>query len=342
MMLSAPRTDYDRLIDVAFSFWQTHALYAAVQLDLFTALHDGPKTAPELAAAVALHPRAAKPLLEALVALRLLECRAAGHYANADVASRFLSRRGGAYLGDLFAFAAARLVPVWMRLPDALRSGEPQNEALTERDYYANLCGDADRLAMFMSAMDALSAEAAERVAEVFPWRRYRSFLDAGGGRGALAIRVSRRHPHLRGINFDLPAVRPYFDQHVAAAGFAERITFAAGDFFRDPLPRADVIVMGHVLHNWGGDDKRRLIRAAWESLPADGALLIYEWFAGDECHRHLLGLLMSLNMLLVTREGCAIGMDECEGLLREGGFRGTECLPLSGPCSMVIGWKSR
>ncbi len=331
---------YAHLIELAFAFWRTQVLYAGVELDIFTTLSEGPLSRDELASRCDIHERAAAEFLDALVSLELLECQA-GRYANAVIASRFLSRTSSDYLGDLFTFAEARLCPVWQRLPAALRSGLPQNEGLREPDYYANLGRDAERHRTFLRGMDALSAQAAAQIASRFPWDRYRTFVDAGGGRGALAVTLALRHPHLTGIVFDLPAVCNYFQQHVVECGLERQLTFAAGDFFRDPLPSADVAIMGHVLHNWNVEQKRFLIRAAWESLPVSGALIIYEWFLDQARAPSLLGQLMSLNMLLVTRDGCAITTADCERCLRDAGFRRTEVAHLAGPCSMVIGWKS-
>ena len=331
---------YARLIELAFSFWRTRVLYAAVDLDVFTALGEEPLSRDELALRCGMHERAAAEFLDALVSLELLESQN-GRYANADVASRFLNRRSPDYVGDLFAFASARLCPVWQRLGDGLRTGLPQNEALQDPDYYANLCGDSDRHGAFLKGMDALSAEAASRIAARFPWDRHRTFLDAGGGRGALAVTLAEAHPHLTGITFDLEAVGLHFHQHARERGLEHRLTFQAGDFFRDPLPSADVAVMGHVLHNWSIEQKRFLIARAWDCLPAGGALIVYEWFLDNGQAPSLLGLMMSLNMLLVTREGRAITTAECARYLKDAGFVRTEVEPIAGPCSMVIGWKS-
>ena len=132
----------------------------------------------------------------------------------------------------------------------------------------------------------------------------------------------------------------PHFEAYVVAQGLSDRLRFQAGDFFADPLPRADVLVMGHILHDWGLDRKRQLIAAAHDALPAGGALLVYETIIDDDRRSNAFGLLMSLNMLIETREGFDYTGADCIGWMREAGFREMRVEPLVGPNSMVVGIK--
>ena len=332
--------DYVKILEVGFSFWKAQALMAGVRLGLFSELAaGGALTAAQLRSRLAVHGRGLPDLLDALVALQLLE-KTGDLYATAPDARRYLDPSQPTYVGELLEFAAARLYPLWASLAEALVTGWPQNEAGREGDYYANLCADRERHAKFLRAMDGISLRAAENIAERFPWKEYRTFVDVGGGRGALAVRVATRHPHLTGGSFDLPAVGPHFDDYVRDSGLAGRLRFTAGDFFLDPLPRADVLLMGHVLHNWSPEQKRLLLRKAYDALPRGGRLIVYEWFVGEGRTADLLGRLMSLNMLLSTRGGGASSAAECRERMREAGFVESRAELLVGPCSMVVGVK--
>ena len=155
----------------------------------------------------------------------------------------------------------------------------------------------------------------------------------------------SRRHAaathlHLTGGGFDLPQVRPVFDRYVADHGLADRVRFLAGDFFRDPLPAADVLVMGRILHDWDLGRKRALLAKAHAGLPEGGALVVSDTIIDDERRTNATGLLMSLNMLIETRGGFGYTGADCTGWMREAGFREARVEPLAATHSMVVGTK--
>jgi len=147
--------------------------------------------------------------------------------------------------------ANARLYRFWGSLTEGLRTGRPQNEAKTGGDFFAALYRDQARLRQFLHAMTGLSMGAAAAIAEKFPWDRYHAVIDIGTAEGCVPAQVALRHPHLTGGGFDLPAAGPAFEDYVASHGLTSRLRFYPGDFFTDPLPRADVLVMGHILHDW-------------------------------------------------------------------------------------------
>jgi 2-polyprenyl-3-methyl-5-hydroxy-6-metoxy-1,4-benzoquinol methylase len=188
--------------------------------------------------------------------------------------------------------------------------------------------------------MTGLSHPANLAITERFPWKNHRSFVDVGTAQGDLAVQVARAHPHLTGIGFDLPEIRPIFEEYVAQHRLGTRVKFAPGDFFERPIPNSDVVMMGHVLHDWDLDQKKRLIRKAFDALPADGSLIVYESIIDDERRKNTFGLLMSLNMLIETPSGFDYTGADCSGWMKEIGFRRTYVEHLVGPDSMVVGTK--
>jgi len=118
------------------------------------------------------------------------------------------------------------------------------------------------------------------------------------------------------------------------------RLGFTAGDFFVDDLPRADVLVMGMILHDWDLPAKRLLIGKAHAALEKGGSLIIYEFLIDDARRTHLPGLLMSLNMLIETRGGFDYTGADCLGWKRDAGFAEGRVVPLVGPHSAVIATK--
>jgi hypothetical protein len=240
----------------------------------------------------------------------------------------------------MLEMANARLYPFWGALTEALRTGEPQNEAKQGRDLFDEIYRNPAILSEFLRGMTGLSLGAAHAIAEKFPWADYKSFADIGTAQGGLAVELARAHPHLNGIGFDLPVVRPHFDAYAAQHGLSARLSFHAGDFFAQAMPSADVLIMGHILHDWSLEKKRTLIRKAYDALPFGGALVVYDPIIDDDRRRNAFGLLMSLNMLIETREGFDFTGAECVDWLKEAGFVEMRVEPLVGPDSMVIGVK--
>jgi hypothetical protein len=126
----------------------------------------------------------------------------------------------------------------------------------------------------------------------------------------------------------------------VGRFGLGDRLRYYPGDFFADPLPEADVLVMGHILHDWDLDEKRVLLKKAFDALPDGGALIVYEAIIDDERRSNAFGLLMSLNMLIETPGGFDYTGADCCAWMQEAGFSKTYVEHLVGPDSMVVGIK--
>jgi hypothetical protein len=235
---------------------------------------------------------------------------------------------------------SARLYRFWGDLTEGLKTGLPQNEAKHGGDLFDTLYSDPKRLEQFLSAMTGLSLGIARAIAQKFPWSQYQTFVDVGAAQGGLPVVLAQTHPHLKGTGADLPIVGPIFEKYVATHGLQERLHFASLDFFKEPLPKADVIVMGHILHDWDLETKKMLIGKAYDALPPGGALLLFEAIIDDERKQNAFGVLMSLNMLIETRGGFDYTGADGQAWMREAGFKETRVEHLSGPDSMVIGVK--
>ncbi|MDQ3609754.1 MAG: acetylserotonin O-methyltransferase [Actinomycetota bacterium] len=330
----------DGIMQLGMGFWASKTLLSAVELGLFSELAAvGPTDGEALRQRLGLHERSWRDFLDALVALGMLE-REDGRYANTPETDVFLDRAKPSYVGGLLEMANARLYPFWGSLTEGLRTGEPQNEAKTGGDFFAALYADPARLRQFARAMTGISAGVAHALAAKFPWGRYQTVVDVGCAEGAVPVAIALAHDHLSGGGFDLPALEPMFDDYIGSFGLEDRLRFHAGDFFVDPLPAADVLVMGHILHDWNPDEKLVLLRKAHDALPDGGALIVYESIIDDERRRNAFGLMMSLNMLIETPGGYDFTGADCRGWMDQAGFQETYVEQLVGPDSMVVGIK--
>lgn len=329
----------DKILQLGFAFWGSKALLSAVELGVFSELAKGPLPFGELETRLDLHPRGSRDFFDALVALGLLR-REGDVYSNPPEADAFLDRKKPSYVGGILEMANARLYGFWGSLTEALRTGKPQNEAARGGNLFENLYADPARLKMFLAAMTGVSLGAAKAIAEKFPWGDYKTFVDVGAAQGAVPVQLALAHPHLTGASFDLLACGPIFDEYVRSCGLEERLRFIPGDFFKEPLPKADVLIMGHILHDWDLPTKRMLIEKAHDALPEGGALVVYEALIDDARSQNAHGLLMSLNMLIETPGGFDYTGADCRSWMRAAGFREARVEPLCGPDSMVIGIK--
>jgi hypothetical protein len=329
----------ESILQLGMAFWGSKTLLSAVELGVFTVLADGPRDGSALAKEVGLHSRSSRDFLDALVALGMLD-RDHDLYRNTPSTGAFLDRRKPAYIGGLLEMANARLYPFWGSLTEALRTGQPQSEIKGGEDLFTALYSDRARLEQFLAAMTGISTGTGRVLAEKFPWDRYHTVVDIGTAQGCLPVQLALAHPHLRGGGFDLPPIRPIFEAYVSRFELAGRLRFYPGDFFTDELPTADVLVMGHILHDWDLTQKRTLLTKAYAALPPGGALVVYEALIDDDRRTNAFGLLMSLNMLIETTGGFDYTGADCCAWMQKAGFTQTYVQHLLGPDSMVVGIK--
>ena len=329
----------DAILQLGLAFWGSKTLLSAVGLGLFTELAKEPRDKDALQVSMGIDGRSAGDFLDALVALGMLD-RKAGKYRNTPETNLFLDRNKATYIGGILEMANERLFGFWNSLTEGLRTGVPQNEAKQGGNLFEAIYGDPQKLRGFLQAMTGISAGSGRAMAQRFPWKKYRTFIDVGGAQGGVPVQIALKHRHLTGGNFDLPVVGPIFDEYVRSFGLHDRLKFHPGDFFKDPLPQADVIIMGHILHDWNLDEKKALIANAYAALPKGGAFIVHEAIIDNARRKNALGLLSSLNMLIETPGGFDYTGADCQSWLNEAGFRRSKVVPLAGPDSMVIGIK--
>jgi hypothetical protein len=334
----------EHILQVGMGFWASKTLLSAVELGLFTELASGPQTAAAIEASLGLHHRATADFLDALVALGFLGRDGSGEaalYANTPATALYLDRSSPHYVGGILEMANARLYPFWADLTEALRTGQPQNEVKhSGRPMFDELYADPARLEQFMDAMAGVSMANFEAFAARFDFSPFRTMADVGGATGQLASIVARHHPHLACASYDLPVVKPIAERRIAAAGLAGRVEAAEINFLEDEFPKADLITLGMILHDWNLDHKKALIAKAYRALPEGGALVAIENIIDDERRHNAFGLLMSLNMLIEFGDAFDFTGKDYEGWCLEAGFKRVEILPLAGPASAAIAYK--
>ena len=336
--------DPSHIMQTATAFWASKVLLTAVEFDLFTVLGEKALSAKQLGDSLGIHPRGIYDFFDALVASGFLTRQgngADGLYSNTPNTAAFLNRYSPMYIGGMPEMLNNRLFGFWNNLGEALKTGKPQNEVKhTGKQIFEELYGDKAKLGQCLEAMTGFQVANFQLLADKFNFKNYTSVSDIGGALALLSRIVGTAHPHLSFNSFDLPPVKPLAQKHIDEAGMSDRIKAIAGDFFEDDLPKADVITMGNILHDWGLENKKVLIKKAYDALPDGGALIAIENLIDDERRENLFGMLMSLNMLVEFGDAFDYTGENFSEWCSEVGFKYFEIIQLAGPTYAAIAYK--
>jgi len=344
-----PGTHHDasRIMQIGMGFWASKVLLAAVKFRLFTVLANRALRGSQIKEILKLQTtvRHVYDWLDTLVSLGFLKREGVlddALYTNSPDANYFLDQNKLSYLGGILEMSNNRLYRFWGNLEEALQTGLPQNESKGHGNmqFFEELYTDPVRLQEFMDAMSGIQQNNFLALAAKFNFSEYSTMADVGGADASLCIQVCRRHPHLRCINFDLPAVAPLATRKISQYNLNNRIEVIGGDFMIDPLPEAQVITMGNILHGLNEANKELLINKAYDTLPSDGVLIVIENIIDNDRRQNSFGLMMSLNMLIENGEAFDYTMNDFEGWARKAGFRELSIMPLTGPASAIIAYK--
>ncbi|MEQ8685791.1 MAG: methyltransferase [Imperialibacter sp.] len=345
-MESTTKTQIDpsKIMQIGMGFWASKALLTAISMGLFTHLPEEGLSGNEIKSKLGLHDRNLYDFLDTLVALGFLErsgLKETAIYKNAEDAELFLDKKKPSYVGGMLEMANNRLYSFWNNLEEGLKTGKPQNETKTGgQPIFEILYANKEKLREFLGAMGGIQMGNFIALSQAFDFSEYGTLCDLGGAGGFLAAQVVQHNPHMKCISFDLPPVAPLAKENIAKMGLSEKVETQSGDFFKDDIPKTDVITMGNVLHDWGLAEKKRLMKKAYDALPKGGALVVIENIIDDERNKNAFGLMMSLNMLIETPAGFDFSFADFSQWATEVGFSETSIMPLTGPSSAAIAIK--
>ncbi len=332
-------TPYE-IIKTCYGFLSTKIILSAIDFDLFTVLAEEPKTREELEDELGLHPRCSADYLDALVALDYLE-REDGVYRNDPVVEKVLdANKPESYIGGALEWANAHQYETFGKLTETLKTGEPQSGYPDEDEMFDELYEDEDRADVFTSGMAGLTSRVANHLAESFEWEEYDSICDVGSAKGMVPVTVAEQNEHLEATAFDLPDLEPISEEFISKRGMEDRVSFHAGDAFEDDLPSHDVFVLGRILHDFGLEKKKELLRATYEALPEGGVTLVYGSMIDNERRENVVGLMTSLYTMVESEKGYDYTPDECEAWAHDVGFSETEARDIPGPETVVVARK--
>jgi hypothetical protein len=330
-----------RLMEIAFAFVNSQAFMSACDLGVFDALAEAPATANQIAQRIDIRPVACRRMLMHLVSLGLVE-RVEDRFRNSEIGELCSSR------SDVKLGATSRINPFYAmaaHLTGALRDYSPRWEqtlGVSAADAFAGLYADPVRLREFAELMNAISVPQGMLIAEQFDFAPYRCIMDVAGGPGGQSIAIGVRHPHLRGIITDLEPVCVVARENIAANGLTDRFTAVAADLMQGPYPTgADVILLGHILHDWSDDLCATILSHCAAALPSGGTLLISESVLRDDFSGSNVTHVKDLLMLLANESDARERSErEYRELLNDAGFDVVNLMRLDAPRDLLVARK--
>ncbi len=340
----AEQVNPSKIMQVGMGFWASKILLTAVNTGLFTLLAEEELSAQNIKTKLGLHERGLYDFLDSLVSLEFLQrkgLKETAMYSNASDTEMFLDKNKPSYIGGILEMANHRLYGFWGSLEEALKTGEAQNEAKnSDKPFFEILYSDQQRLNEFINAMAGVQMGNFIAFANKFDFSNYKTLCDVGGAGGYLSAQVVMNNDNMSCISFDLTKVSTIADENIKRMKLSDRVTIESGDFFVDDFPKADVITMGNILHDWGTEEKKLLIQKAYDALPGGGAFVVIENIIDDNRSKNTFGLMMSLNMLIETEAGYDFTFADFNSMVKEAGFKETSIIPLTGPTSAAIAYK--
>jgi ubiquinone/menaquinone biosynthesis C-methylase UbiE len=317
-------------------YWRTQALVSAIELDLFTPMAQGKRTAEEIAAAAGASARGVPRLLDALVAMGYLS-KSGNRYGLRPLAATFLLRGKERYMGGV-AFTSRDLWEAWAHLHEAVKTGRPfQAVDAVERgkEFFPRLVSGLfpGSFAAARAAVAALPSKTRKGIKRI---------LDVGAGSGAWSLAFAQAIPEVRVTVADLPEVTRITRQFVEKLGATGRYNYLEGDLRQLDFGRNnyDLVILGHIIHSEGEKHGRALVAKSAAALRPGGLLLIGEMIPNDARTGPLLPVLFGLNMLLNTEDGGVFTLREYRAWLKQAGFRQVGTIPAPSPSPLILATK--
>jgi len=336
----------ESIMKIGTGFWASKVLLAAVNFNLFTILAEKKSmSAKEIKKSLNLNctDRNVLDFLDTLTGFGFLNRKGildSAAYSNSMETDMYLDKNKPSYIGGMLEMLNNRLYQLWGNLEEGLKTGSPQNEAKHGANLFEAIYKTPEKLEEFINAMSGIQMGNFIAFAQKFDFSKYKTLTDAGGSSGLLSLMVARHNPHMNCTSFDLPVVSPIADRTIKHFNLTDQVKTTSGDFFKDPIPPADIVVMGNILHDWDEETKIKLMKKAYEALPKGGSFVAIEGVIDDERKKNVLGLMMSLNMLIETGKGFDYTFADFNKWAKEAGFSSTNLLPLAGPTSAAIAIK--
>jgi len=326
----------ERIMQMAWGYTPTLIIEAAINHGLFDALDESPQTAVQLARRARISERGATAVLNALVGLQLLT-RKGTRYALSPESATFLVSTRSPFYGTFFYHMTRQLIPKWLQLGKAVRTGKPVRTVNSHR-------GGAKFFADFVESLFPLSFPAASALGEHLEISKAKQpihVLDIAAGSGVWGIALAKQSPHVKLAAVDWPEVLRVTGRVARQHGLGKRLTKIPGDLLEVDYGNGhNIATLGHILHSEGRDRSQRLLKKVFKALSPGGTIAIMEFVVDSDRSGPPMGLLFAVNMLVNTKAGDTFSFKEMSSWLREAGFKNPRLLNVPAVSPLVLATK--
>lgn len=335
------------ILQVCTGYWASKILMTASKFSLFTLLAKNPnQSAKEIKALLNLKctDRNTYDFLDSLAGLGFLKrdgLLETARYSNTLDTDVFLDKAKPSYIGGILELQNTQGWNVWEKLDKGLKTGLHQHEIKEgDNSVFDLFYRDPEQFKNFVEGMTGVQMGNFMALTHKFDFSKYKTMVDVGGSAGTLSVIIAKENPHMQCTTFDMPKLESIANQTIKRFQLEKQVTAINGDFFKDKLPKSDIVTMGNILHDWDENTKIKLMQIAYDALPKGGAFIAIENIIDNERNQNIFGMMLSLNMLIETGDGFDYTFDDFNSWAKKTGFSSTELLPLAGPGSAAIAYK--
>jgi hypothetical protein len=325
----------DELARLTSGYWHTQAIHVAAVLGLADLLKDGPRTPEDLSTSTGTNPRSLYRLLRALASLGVFAEDEQRRFALTPMAECLRSDVPGS-LRSLAVMRGEWQYEAWGRLLYSVQTNQPAFEKVFGMPLFDFLSRNPDKGRLFDEAMTGVHGRETAAMLQAYDFSGVGTLADIGGGNGEVLSSVLKKHPDVRGVLFDLPAVAERARANVEAVGLAGRCAVLSGNFFEFVPAGADAYLLRHVIHDWDYDRAGTILRNCRQAMGRQGRLLVVEGVVppGNEPS---VSKFFDLAMLVVPG-GMERTEEEYRRLFEEAGFRLKRVVPTKSWVSVIEG----
>ncbi|XP_043928425.1 acetylserotonin O-methyltransferase-like isoform X1 [Protopterus annectens] len=322
-----------KIIDYMLGFLASKALFSASELGVFDILLNSktPLSCADIAEQACCTVDGMDKLLTACAGLKLLRRTQKNGkclYSNTHHSQLYLGKSSPKSLYPMGKYMSSTMYLLSHYMDDSVREGKPNYDKLCEMDCkdifgFKSIYRSEEETFKFLGFMDCIWKVCGNEVVTAFDLSQFNNICDIGGCSGAIAKLCISEYPNSRVTIFDLPETVRMAKEHFVSPA-EERISFHEGNFFKDPLPEAELYILARILHDWKDDECLFLLKNLYKSCKPGGAILIIETVMNEHKSGPFQSLLFTLMMLIATA-GMERTTCEYSKLLKTAGFQNIE-----------------
>jgi SAM-dependent methyltransferase len=327
----------ERLMQFGFAYAPPLIIGAAVSNKVFDSLASGAKNVEQISKETGASQRGLRAIMNALVGLDLLKKDRDEKYSLTPESEAFLLSNKPGTLAGFFAMVSTHLLPDWLHLNEAVKTGAPPialNQEAAGPEFFSVLVENIIPMSYPAAVTLGQSLGLAGKREPV-------RVLDIAAGSGIWGIALAQESPRVRVTAQDWPAMIPTTKRITQKFGVADRFSYVEGDVLEaDFGSDYDIATLGHILHTEGEERSRKLLKKTFKALKSGGTIAIGEWLVNDQRTEPLPSLIFAVNMFIHSERGDTFSFNEIKSWLKEAGFKNVRTLEAPGPSPLVLATK--